>query len=315
MLKFNEITEQTTGVFEIYALIKSLELKLTRNGKDYMDMELQTKEGILGAKLWTVTEADKKNLKAGKVIQSDAQINIFNGVLSLSLTNPQVIDLDPDEFKLTAVEPVSILEKEFREIADSIKHPQLHEIVQRLMDEEEFKEKFFIWPAAKSHHHAEEHGLLMHTTRMLRLGEACIKAVNENAVKEVNRDLVLTGIIFHDVEKMDEMTPVEGTGAGEYTKEGILLGHIYMGARRIAAYEEEGLLDHEVSVQLQHIILAHHGKKEFGSPVEPHTPEAKLVNAIDDMDAKLFEIQTNMLRIREGEVNTSNWTYNPLPIE
>lgn len=298
MKKFNEITAQTEGSFEFMALVTAVSVRPTKTGKDYLDLELTTREGVLKAKKWSATEADKA-IKVGDVIKGSAKINVYQGSLSLVLSDMTPVSVDPSEFKLTVIEPVDSLVDEFYDYVEAIENESLKNIVLDLLSKDEIKDNFFKHPAAKSCHHAEENGLLYHTTRMLRAANALVDVYNK-ITTVVNKDLIFTGIIFHDMGKIKEMA-MTAAGNGEYTKYA-LIGHIVMGAIEVSRYADKGMISEETAFQLEHIILAHHGKLEYGSPVVPATPEAVLVSMVDNLDAKLFACQNDMLRIQPGEI-------------
>lgn len=297
MIKFNEIKSDMTENFEIVALITKFMIKPTKSGKDYIDMELTTKEGVMSAKKWTL-EPDDKLIKVGNVIEATASVNVFQGRVSLVIQSMKSVSIDPSEFTLTVIEPVDALKEEFNGYVNEIENPQLQNVVKDLIQK---NPQFFDHPAAKSNHHAEENGLLYHTTRMMRAAKALCECYNK-VEQVVNKDLVLTAIIFHDIGKILEMEKT-ATGAGEYTKYS-LIGHIVLGAMMIDEYNKMlGMLDDELAFQLEHIVLSHHGKLEYGSPVLPATPEAILVSMVDNLDAKLFTVQNEELRLQEGEMS------------
>lgn len=298
MKKFNEITAQTEGSFEFMALVTAVSVRPTKTGKDYLDLELTTREGVLKAKKWSATEADK-SIKVGDVIKGNAKINVYQGSLSLVLSDMVPVSVDPSEFKLTVIEPVDSLVDEFYGYVEAIENENLKTIVLDMLSKDEIKDNFFKHPAAKSCHHAEENGLLYHTTRMLRAANVLVDVYNK-ITKVVDRDLIFAGIIFHDMGKIKEMA-MTPAGNGEYTKYA-LIGHIVMGAIEVSRYADKGMISEETAFQLEHIILAHHGKLEYGSPVVPATPEAVLVSMVDNLDAKLFACQNDMLRIQPGEI-------------
>lgn len=298
MKKFNEINTSTEGSFEFMALVTAVSVRPTKTGKDYLDLELTTREGVLKAKKWSATESDKA-IKVGDVIKGNAKINVYQGSLSLVLSDMVPVSVDPSEFKLTVIEPVDGLVDEFYGYVEAIENESLKNIVLDMLGKDEIKDNFFKHPAAKSCHHAEENGLLYHTTRMLRAANALVDVYNK-ITKVVDRDLIFTGIIFHDMGKIKEMA-MTAAGNGEYTKYA-LIGHIVMGAIEVSRYADKGMISEETAFQLEHIILAHHGKLEYGSPVVPATPEAVLVSMVDNLDAKLFACQNDMLRIQPGEI-------------
>ena len=161
--------------------------------------------------------------------------------------------------------------------------------------------KFLSHPAAEKNHHADFGGLLWHTTRMMELASVICPIVNANL------DIVLTGIFFHDFGKLWELESTP-TGAGKYTKEQ-LLGHIYMGAQLINEYHESGMIDYEKTLMIQHVILSHHGKLEWGSPVVPKTLEALIVHQIDMLDAKTNSFENAYIKMNSGELSDEKY-YN-----
>ncbi len=146
----------------------------------------------------------------------------------------------------------------------------------------EFKKKFYLHPAATSYHHNYRGGLAYHTSTMLKLAESIA-----NIYHYANKDLIYSAIILHDIYKSIE---IEDDGK-EYSIYGSLLGHISMASANVLVVADKlGYKDTEEVMMLQHIILSHHGKKEWGSPVEPRTPEAFIVHYVDNMDSKLAVI-------------------------
>ncbi len=146
----------------------------------------------------------------------------------------------------------------------------------------ELKTKFYLHPAATSYHHNYKGGLAYHTSTMLKLADGLLDVYHY-----VNRDLVYSAIILHDIYKSIE---IEADGK-DYSVEGTLLGHISMSSANVLVVAERlGYKDSEEVMLLQHIILSHHGKKEWGSPVEPRTPEALIVHYVDNIDSKMTVI-------------------------
>ena len=155
------------------------------------------------------------------------------------------------------------------------------------------KDKFVIYPAATKFHHAYISGLLYHTYRMLLNAEGITKIYDY-----LDTDLVYAGIILHDIAKVTEFS---GAIKAQYTTEGLLLGHIVLGALAIERAANVNQITGEEVMLLEHIVLSHHGIPEFGSPKRPMLPEAVVVNMIDDMDSKLTVVGENLETYDEGE--------------
>ena len=178
------------------------------------------------------------------------------------------------------------LEQAFFRYVNTIQEPPLRELLRLLFEEQdEVWERFRKVPAAMKYHHAYVGGLLEHVVSLLALADAFARTH-----PDVHRDLLLTGVILHDLGKIDELTFFPTI---EYTDSGRLLGHIILGYERvnqaIQALRERGVAFPEnLRLALLHMILAHHGEKAWGSPVEPHTYEAQVLHFLDNLDAKAW---------------------------
>ena len=165
------------------------------------------------------------------------------------------------------------------------------------------KEKLMYYPAAQKNHHAEMGGLLYHVKRMLMMAErACEVYTN------LNRELVMTGVILHDMEKINEIQSNElGVSTG-YSFEGKMLGHLVQGVRTIDRLADELGMPREKAVMLEHMILSHHYEPEFGSPKKPLFPEAEMLHYLDMIDAKMFDMQDALEKTEPGEFSDRVWT-------
>lgn len=152
---------------------------------------------------------------------------------------------------------------------------------------EENREQLLIWPAAVSYHHAERAGLLHHTVTMLRAAKALLPIY-----PYVDRELVLCGVIAHDLCKIQEINAGPMGIATEYTPAGMLLGHLVLGVSNIARLAASLGLDEETSLLLQHMVLSHHDTPEYGSPRPPMFPEAEFLHHLDVLDARMVEMET-----------------------
>ena len=165
------------------------------------------------------------------------------------------------------------------------------------------KEKLMYYPAAQKNHHAEMAGLLYHVKRMLMMAErACEVYTN------LNRELVMTGVILHDMEKINEIDSNElGISTG-YSFEGKMLGHLVQGVRTIDRLAAELDIPREKAVMLEHMILSHHYEPEFGSPKKPLFPEAEMLHYLDMVDAKMFDMQEAVEKTEPGCFSDRVWT-------
>ena len=158
-------------------------------------------------------------------------------------------------------------------------------------------------PAAMSMHHNYYYGLAYHVYSMLKLSDACLRLYSY-----LNRDLVYAGIIIHDIGKLIELTGPKGI---EYTKRGNLLGHISIGSNMLfKAALELGYEDTEEYLALNHIVLAHHGQNDYGSPKEPLIAEAALIYLLDFTDSRLASLEKEILSTEEGNYTNPIATFD-----
>jgi len=166
----------------------------------------------------------------------------------------------------------------------SIEHPHLRDLVARLVDR--YADRLRLWPAAVKVHHDYRSGLLEHVLKILEL------VVAQAGFYGANRDLLIAGAILHDIGKLEELSY---SLAAEYTLEGNLVGHITIGVGMVRDMAREiPDLPHELLLQLEHLILSHHGSRENGSPVEPMTVEAFILAAADDLDSKIHQVRRHI---------------------
>jgi 3'-5' exoribonuclease len=147
------------------------------------------------------------------------------------------------------------------------------------------REKLRYWPAAASFHHSERGGLAHHTATMLKAAQALLSVYDF-----LDADLLLGGVIIHDICKIEELDASELGLAGEYTKKGLLLGHISMGVAYITGLAKELGVDDEIALLMAHMVLSHHSEPEYGSPRRPMFPEAELLHYLDTIDARMYDM-------------------------
>lgn len=157
------------------------------------------------------------------------------------------------------------------------------DITKRIL--EDHKDKLLYWSAAKSIHHNISGGLLYHVYRMLQIGDKIV-----SIYKELDSELLFAGIILHDIGKLYELDCNEA-GITDYSIDGNLLGHLYIGAELISKYHEEAALSEKDIRLLKHMIVSHHGTREFGAIALPAIPEASILNYIDCMDAEVYQYE------------------------
>jgi len=271
--------------FKGFYLVKSKRVKQTREGSNFIDLDLQDGSGSLNAKLWNDFEKYNAEFERGDVVKIEGVIEQYKDQPQIKIKRlRKSLPEDPVEVSaLQAVtrEDVSRMLSEVQSILAEIKNPHLIKLVEQFFQDPALLEKLKQAPAARNLHHAYLGGLLEHIWHMLKIAQALVQKVYPG----LDYDLVMAGTFCHDLGKMDEL---ESFPAPAITRAGYLEGHIILGLK---------LLDEKISripnfptelrLHLAHIILSHHGEHEWGSPVLPSTPEAMLIHHIDNLDAKL----------------------------
>jgi len=274
---------------EIY-LCKGLSHAVTKNGKEYINVQLMDKTGAIDGKIWEPNDAGIDDFDKQDYVEVTADVNVWNNTKQLNIKRIRVAregEYDPSEYLPTSPRNNDEMYKELLGLIDSVKDQYYNALLRKLfVEDEELVKKFRNCSAAKTVHHGFVGGLLQHT-----LGVAGICDYLSRNYPVLNRDLLITAALCHDIAKTREFTPFP---ENDYSDDGQLLGHIVMGSEMVgaAASTIEGFPHMHLS-QLQHCILAHHGKYEFGSPKLPSLVEAMALNLADDMDAKI-EIFTEM---------------------
>lgn len=267
---------------------------ITNNGLAYMNITLQDKTGTIEAKKWDLSEDDNAVITSGSIIYVDGDVLNYRGNLQIKIRSVRRLqDDEVDVSRFTISSPIAIeeLEKRLDAYVSSIKQPECALIIKTLV--EKFYKNFISYPAAVRNHHEFASGLLHHTVQMADLGEAIAKLYSS-----IDRDMLISGIILHDLGKTIELS---GPIIPKYTLEGKLIGHISITHAEIQKVVDELNIKGEVPTLLSHMVLSHHGKYEYGSPVLPLTREAFLLSVIDDLDSKMMIIDKAFDQTPEGE--------------
>jgi 3'-5' exoribonuclease len=290
--------------FQGFLLAQEAAYKVSAKGSEYLELKLGDASGDLKAFLWDVraVEGDMDAIRSDVFVRVKGTVTSYNGRLQLKLDKARfATDAEVGDF--SAFFPVSQrpgpeMLAEMDGFIDSVRDPWIRQLLSAFfLEDAALRAAFAQAPAAKSMHHAYLGGLLEHTLSILGMAErAC------GHYRGLNRDLVLAGVFLHDVGKTAELSYQRSIG---YTDVGNLLGHIALEADwtsramgKIPGFPEE------LRLQILHIILSHHGRLEFGSPVLPKTPEALLVHYLDDLDGKL-EV---MFRAVKDEAGGGSWS-------
>jgi len=285
-------------------LVKEPILRSTTRGDLYIAMYLCDRTGQLNGRMWQATETIYNALPKPGFVHIQGRSEIYQNNLQIIVNNISIVDTSKvslDDFLPRTTKDTEKLFKEVKDILSRIKNSQLKSLVDEFLADDELMRKFKTAPAAMRVHHNYLGGLLEHTHNTLNVAAAILPFY-----PQVQGELVLAAIFLHDIGKTEELTY---DISFSYTNTGQLLGHIAQGLLMIKQksdrLEAKGKkIDQNTMDSLNHIILSHHGRYEFGSPKLPATPEAFMVNYIDDLDAKINQVTAAI----DGENPDSDWT-------
>ncbi len=272
--------ERVQGIY----LCKQRTSAVTKNGKPYDNVILQDKTGSIDCKIWDVGSAGISDFDALDYIDIVGDVSVFNNAMQISIKRVRVAsegEYQPGDYLPVSSKDINEMYKELTDIIGTVSNKYLKALLEEfLVNDKEFVKAFNFCSAAKSVHHGFVGGLLEHT---LSVTKTCDFIANNYPI--VNRDLLITAAICHDIGKVKEFSAFP---INDYTDEGNLLGHIVMGYEMIGqvAAKIDGF-PVNLENELKHCILAHHGKLEFGSPKRPALIEAVALNYADDLDAKM----------------------------
>jgi 3'-5' exoribonuclease yhaM len=282
-------------------MVKQATRALSNNGSAYLSITLQDNSGTLEARKWNVDNYDMEICVSGKLVSINGMMQNYRGHPQLKINELEgVSESEVDLSRFVPSAPVSLdkLKERLNDFISLIQDRELLALTKELIDEN--YDKYTTYPAAVTVHHAYRGGLLFHS---LSICAMAIKACDQYAV--LNRDYLIAGSLLHDLGKTRELS---SSTAASYTEEGNLLGHITIGAMMVYEKGKSMKIDEEKLTVLTHMILAHHGKLEFGSPKVPLTAEAFALHMLDEMDSKLELLRTAYETTEEGTyTNKITW--------
>lgn len=289
-LYFQDLAKYENQAVTAFFAVTVKQVRSKKDGAPYFALALCDRTGQLEARMWDITGAG--DFAAGDVVKLRGQVLRYQDRLQINIE--RVRKALPDEYDLGDYVPkttrdVEELWAELNGYVSSFTNPHLQRLLRVFLDDPEIAAALKDAPAAKSMHHAWIGGLLEHIVSLLGIAELAARHY-----QEINRDLLLSGVVLHDIGKLRELR--WGTSF-DYTIEGQLVGHIVIGIRMI----EQKLarlpdFPESLRVLVEHIVISHHGKYEFGSPKLPMIPEAMLLHYLDDMDAKMQTMQNEFAR-------------------
>ncbi len=286
-------------------LVRAAQVQTAKNGKPFLVLSLVDATGGVQAKIW---DWSGEPPAPGTILQIDGRGDEYNGHLQLRVERQKPVEGDPAEFVPAAPETPDSMYAEISATVDALRDESIRKIVRQLLDWA-LAANLLSAPAAKTMHHATRGGLLHHTVTMLRAAKALA-----DVYRFLDKDLLYAGVVVHDLAKLDEMA-VDSLGlVSDYTRDGRLVGHIVRGVVNVEKAAACTGADRERATLLQHLVLAHHGEAEFGSPVPPKCPEALVLSAIDRLDAKLFQMREALRATEPGAFSAPVWALDRIEI-
>lgn len=269
-----------------YFLLHALHVRERKGGGQYLALSLGDRTGQFDARMWEEFAEAVTSCQEGCYVKVQGQVSKYQGRFQITLTKLRTAEkneVETEDFVPTTKYDIGEMDRELRGYVEAFRSVPLRRLVLSYLDDGEIGPAFRAAPAAKKLHHAWIGGLLEHVLHLVRVVKALVPFY-----PEVDEDLVTTGAILHDIGKVREL---RWSPSFEYTLEGQLVGHISIGQRmlseQIAKLDAEGEpFPESLRLLLEHMLLAHHGKLEFGSPRLPMTPEALLLSTLDDLEAK-----------------------------
>ena len=269
--------------YEGFLLVRSAEKRKDSKGNDYVDMNLTDRTGEINCKIWNWDNTQPVP-ESGNPIKIRATVQEYNGRMQLRVEKWRMAaaedPVDMNQLVPAAPRKPADMAAEIRETVAGFESENLRKLTEGMLEIAGDELEWF--PAAQRMHHAERSGLLHHTTDMLRMAKAMLEVY-----PWLNRDLLLAGVIIHDLGKIEEMKSDRTGNVTDYTRDGQLLGHLVRGITNLNRVAEETGVSGEAVVLLEHMLLSHHGESEYGSPKPPMFSEAEALHWIDIMDARM----------------------------
>lgn len=285
-------------------LVKEVKNGTTTKGSPYLSMTLQDKTGFIDAKMWDAKDSDQELVQTGKIINFTFEVLNYKDNLQLRVNRAEKIDennVNLDDFVISSENS----EEKRRNIANQLVMSIQNEIYKKLVIGviQAVGDKYFTFPAASKIHHSWFGGLSDHSLSMATLADTICQHY-----PQLNRDLLVSAALIHDVGKTVELS---GPVTTEYTLAGKLEGHISIGNEMLDEVAKKlNLENEEETILMHHMVLSHHGKMEFGSPVVPMLMEAEVLSLIDNMDARITTLTGALANTKEGQ-----WTSKLFSLE
>ena len=292
---------RTGETYDLFLLVRSAEERTGKNGTQYLDMNLCDRTGEINCKKWDNTPAPA----AGTVIKIRGRLEEYNGrpqMRVMMMREPAQEDaVDLSQLIPCAPLPPEEMRGQIDAVIGGFASDDLKKLVREML--RMAGDPLDYYPAAKRLHHAERSGLLHHTVSMLRTADHILQAY-----PFLRGDVLRAGVILHDLAKITEMKSDTLGNVTDYTRDGLLVGHLVRGVANLNLAAERVGVHGEIVLLLEHMIISHHGEPEFGSPKLPAFAEAEALHWIDLLDARMNEIEGIMERTPAGAFSEPIWS-------
>ena len=300
-----KVIDEKYGTVQGYALVRSCEKKTSKNGSFYLDILLSDSDGEINAKVWDYKGDEAMMPVVNTVILVRGLISTYNNAPQMRIDRYRQSE-ERDNINMADFVPCADYapEEMLRRVhayIDSMQDSDIRKLCNAVLAD--FGDKMSVWPAAYKLHHAIRGGLLMHTLSIMKMADAAA-----DLYKAVDRDLLLCGVLLHDIEKLSEFEISAAGLVEKYTVRGTLVGHLVGGAMLIEQYGQQLQLNPDTVMLLQHMIISHHGEPEYGAAVRPQFLEAEILSQLDLLDANIYEITSALGSIGTGEFTARMWS-------
>lgn len=272
-----------------------------KDGNNYLNLVLSDRTGSIKAVVWDNVDQIASQTESGQIVIVNGHVGSYRGNLQMvvkEMSTATTSEINPADFLPVSERNLDQMFERLKKLSESIQNEYLRDLFGAFWSDQEFVTQFKQAPAAKKMHHAYIGGLLEHTLSMAVLADK----ISEH-YSGIDRDLLISGVLVHDIGKLREYTY---DVAIDYSDEGRLVNHIVIGIQMIEdKIKTISTFPEETAMLLKHMVISHHGSRELGSPEPPKTIEAVMLNCIDEMDSRVQAIREFMAKEDPGEMWTS----------
>ena len=301
-MNFNKVG--SSDKVECFAIVKRCEVKTSMKGQKYMDLIIADKSGEMDAKYWDYEDGITPVYDEGSLIKVRGTLNEYRGAQQLRIEQIRQAlaqdNINPADYVASSSYDPAAMYDTICDLARQFQDEDLKNLLLAVYDK--YHMELLRFPAAVRLHHAMRGGLLYHTLSIIRMAE---KACEVYPV--IDKDLLICGAALHDIGKIMEMDANELGIASKYTKDGNLIGHLVRGTVMVNDVAKELGTPEEKLRLIEHMLISHHGKPEFGAAVRPMFLEAHMLSMLDEMDAKVYEIADVVSGVEVGDFSQRLW--------